>query len=217
MTNYSIESAIGRLSPIRLLPALASSLVVFFLYWSLNQAESREIYASWDKVLHASVFFLIWYLARWSIKGSWVWIALLVALGGGLEELHQFFEAGHMPDLDDWYADLFGVALASALFLVGRWLWALHATLGEREVVAPSEVRPLAEASAHPLDWRWTFRLWRWEYYVVLLAGRERRTLTSLERNLALWSVWILMIGFGALSFVVAVTVLMLIQAALGW
>jgi hypothetical protein len=27
----------------------------------------------------------------------------------------------------------------------------------------------------HPLDLRGTFKLWRWRYYFVLLAGRNRR------------------------------------------
>ncbi|MDY6904290.1 MAG: 3-phosphoshikimate 1-carboxyvinyltransferase [Thermodesulfobacteriota bacterium] len=37
----------------------------------------------------------------------------------------------------------------------------------------------------HPLDLRGSVRFWRWHFYYVILAGRERRTLTPEERILA--------------------------------
>ena len=52
------------------------------LVLGLSQAESRAIHASWDKMLHASVFFIIWWLGRWSLRVSWVWVSLWVILGG---------------------------------------------------------------------------------------------------------------------------------------
>lgn len=33
----------------------------------------------------------------------------------------------------------------------------------------------------HPLDFRGTLKVWRWQYYYVLVAGRERRALTRAE------------------------------------
>jgi len=37
----------------------------------------------------------------------------------------------------------------------------------------------------HPLDIRGSVKLWRWRFYYVILAGRERRTLTPEEQSLA--------------------------------
>src|SRR5574343_1529405 len=108
--------------PLRWSALLISGLLVAALYWGLSQAESRAIYASWDKVLHASVFFIIWWLGRWSLRVSWVWVSLLVILGGGAEEIHQMFQEGHVPSLEDWYADIVGVAGAVTIYLLGTGL-----------------------------------------------------------------------------------------------
>jgi predicted nuclease of restriction endonuclease-like (RecB) superfamily len=37
--------------------------------------------------------------------------------------------------------------------------------------------------SAHALDARWTLKWWRWQYYVVFLAGRNKRALSARERQ----------------------------------
>ena len=36
---------------------------------------------------------------------------------------------------------------------------------------------------AHAVDARWTLKWWRWQYYFVVLAGRNRRVLTDRERR----------------------------------
>ena len=203
--------------PIHLFALLISGLMVAALYWGLSQAESRAIYASWDKVLHASVFFIIWCLGRWCLRVSWVWISLLVILGGGAEEIHQMFQEGHVPSLEDWYADIVGVAGAVTIYLLGAGLAALRASVAERnEIVAP-ERRDVAAWGRHAVDCRWTFKIWRWEFYVVLLGGRERRTLSLSEQAVARLSVWVLIFGFAVMSTAVVVSVVLLVQAALGW
>ena len=203
--------------PFRTIPLLVSAVVVAGLYWGLNQAESRAIYASWDKVLHASVFFVIWWLTRWSLKGSWVWITLIAVAGGGAEEIHQFFQEGHVPSLEDWYADMVGITLATVIYLLGRMLWALRASVALREGEVVPERREVSTWGRHALDYRWTFKLWRWEFYVVLLGGRERRELVPVEQTIARWSVWALIFGFLLVSTATVLVVLLLIQAALGW
>ncbi|MEN3372387.1 VanZ family protein [Dechloromonas sp. ZS-1] len=203
--------------PLRFLPSLISVLLIFGLYWGLSQAESRAIYANWDKVLHASVFFIIWWLGRWSLRVSSVWISVLVILGGGAEEIHQMFQEGHVPSLEDWYADIVGVAGAVTIYLLGTGLAALRASVAERDEIVAPERRDVAAWGRHAVDCRWTFKIWRWEFYVVLLGGRERRALSRSEQTVARLSVWALILGFAVVSTAVLVSVVLLLQAALGW
>lgn len=204
-------------SSIRLSRLLISGLLMAGLYWGLNQAESRAIYATWDKVLHASVFFITWWLARWSLSFSWAWVSVLVILAGGVEEIHQIFLDGHVPSLDDWYADIVGVLGAVTIYLLGKGLAALRASVAERDEIVALERRDVAAWGRHALDCRWTFKIWRWNFYIVLLGGKERRALSSQEQALARLSVWVLISGFVMASTAVVVCVLLLVQAALGW
>ncbi|NJD07896.1 MAG: VanZ family protein, partial [Methylococcaceae bacterium] len=117
----------------RPLPLAISMALVLALYYGLNQFDSRAIYASWDKWLHGAVFFLIWWLALWSLRWSALWVSLLVIAAGGAEELHQLWQADHMPDLKDWYADMVGVALAAGIYSLGQLLWAMKQSVKERD------------------------------------------------------------------------------------
>lgn len=182
--------------PVRIFPGLISVVLVGLLYWGLDQAESRAIYAAWDKVLHASVFFVIWWLTRWSLRGSWLWIALLAVAGGGAEEIHQFFLEGHVPSLADWYADIVGVGLACVIYLLARLLSVLHDSVAEREARVVPERREVSAWGRHAVDCRWTLKIWRWNFYVVFLGGFERRALSPLEQRVAHLSVWLLIGGF---------------------
>lgn len=199
-----------------LLPSLG---VIAFLYWGLDQADSRAIYAHWDKLLHASVFFLVWWLLRWSLPVPGWWISALLIVGGLAEEGVQMVQPGHQADLLDWAADAAGVGLAAAIDGVGRLLWLLRESVQTREASpAPvADAPPLASRGQHPLDWRWTLKLWRWEFYLVVLGGHERRALSALEQDVARWSVWFLIFVFAVVSTAVGVVVLLLIKTALGW
>lgn len=200
-----------------LVPAL---VVIVFLYWGLDQADSRAIYASWDKLLHASVFFLVWWLLRWSLPVSGWWVSALLIVAGLAEEGVQMYQPGHQADLLDWAADVVGVALATTIDVVGRMLWLLRASVQTRE--ASGDI-PLTDAQAmvswgrHRLHWRLTLKLWRWEFYLVVLGGRERRALTAREQDVARWTVWFLIIVFAIASIAVGAVVVMLIKTALGW
>lgn len=109
----------------RLFPLLLSALLVVALYWVLNLPGVRLFYEAWDKWVHASVFFVIWWLGRWSLRISCLWISLLVVLGGGMEEIHQMFQPGHVASLDDWLADVAGVSVA-VLIYVGARRWSMR-------------------------------------------------------------------------------------------
>lgn len=199
-----------------LLPSLG---LIAFLYWGLSQAESRAIYASWDKLLHASVFFLIWWLLRWSLPVSWGWITVILVAAGLAEEGLQLVKPGHQADWLDWAADVAGVALAAAIYGVGRLLWLLRQSVQERSASPAPVESPQAVATwgKHPLDWRWTLQLWRWQVYLVVLGGHERRELSPREQDVARWSVWFLIFVFAVASTAIGAVVVLLIKTALGW
>lgn len=208
--------------PFRPLPLLISGVLMAALYWGLSQADSRAIYAGWDKLLHAAVFFLAWWLLRWCLRGSWFWISLLAVLAGGTEEIHQLFVAGHQADWGDWYADIAGVALALAIYGAGRLLWLLRESVADarasRRTAGEGEATAIAPQSVghHAVDWRLSLKLWRWEYYLVLLAGHERRALSRREQEIARWTVGLLIVAFLAVSAAAGLLVLYLIKLALG-
>jgi hypothetical protein len=56
--------------PVRPLYAALSVAVALALFVGLSQSESRSIYQGYDKWLHASVFFLLWWLARQGLGQS---------------------------------------------------------------------------------------------------------------------------------------------------
>jgi len=49
--------------------------------------------------------------------------ALFAAFYGASDELHQRFVPGRWPTLEDWLADMLGVAIAVVLLLIWQWLW----------------------------------------------------------------------------------------------
>ncbi len=55
--------------------------VALALFVGLSQSESRSIYQGYDKWLHASVFFLLWWLARISLRWHTLAISLAVLAG----------------------------------------------------------------------------------------------------------------------------------------
>lgn len=102
----------GAAFPLRVLRGLLAVALLVGLYVGLNQPESRAIYAAWDKLLHATVFYLAWWLLRALTPLHGRPLAALLALAGGLEEVHQFFLPGHQADWRDWLADIAGLIAA---------------------------------------------------------------------------------------------------------
>jgi hypothetical protein len=69
---------------------------------------------------------------------------------------------------------------------------------------------------AHAVDARWTLKWWRWQYYFVFLAGRNRRVLTDREQTiqrLAMATVLAVVLTVGT---VLGVLILYLVKSALG-
>ena len=69
---------------------------------------------------------------------------------------------------------------------------------------------------AHALDLRFTLKWWRWQYYFVLLAGRNRRTLTEREKRIQRLSMALVLAAFLLFSTAVGILVLYLLKSALG-
>jgi hypothetical protein len=69
---------------------------------------------------------------------------------------------------------------------------------------------------AHALDARWTLKWWRWQYYFVLLAGRNRRVLTDREQTIQRLAMATFLGVFLTFSALVGILVLYLIKSALG-
>jgi hypothetical protein len=68
----------------------------------------------------------------------------------------------------------------------------------------------------HPVDLRWTIRIWRKCYYFVFLAGANRRPLSRREQELALLAKMLLFAGFITVSALLGILVLYLIKSAAG-
>lgn len=69
---------------------------------------------------------------------------------------------------------------------------------------------------SHALDWRWTLKWWRWQYYFVFLAGRNRRSLSVREERIQRFSMAIVLLVFLTFSTLVGILVLYLLKSALG-
>ncbi len=189
----------------RPLYALLSVLVALALFVGLSQAESRSIYHTYDKWLHASVFFLLWWLARLSLGWHTLAVSLAVLALGGAEELRQAFAPGRSADWGDMAANTAGVLVATLLYSAVRGLWVARQGLDQ-----PSH------PPAHALDWRFEIRVWHWHWYVVLLAGTSRRGLTRQQRVVSGWVLGAAMVLFGTLAATVGTAVLLLIKVSLG-
>lgn len=68
----------------------------------------------------------------------------------------------------------------------------------------------------HALDFRWTLKFWQWQYYLVVVAGRNRRTMTARERRLQELSLAFFVSVFLMFSTILGVFVVYIIKSALG-
>jgi VanZ family protein len=105
-------------TPYRALAFAAVALIAFQLLVLPEPAYAeRLVAATWDKIVHASVFgavaALLW--AGFGARRAALIFAMVLLLGA-LDETHQLFVPGRDPDLHDLYADGLG-AVATLLFL----------------------------------------------------------------------------------------------------
>jgi len=75
--------------------------------------------APWDKLAHATFFFVLAILLS-SFIGLRITLAIMLTLlVGAADEIHQIFLLGRQAGLDDWLADAMGACLG--LFLI-KWI-----------------------------------------------------------------------------------------------
>lgn len=72
------------------------------------------------------------------------------------------------------------------------------------------------EWGRHKVDLRGTVKFFKWRYYYVVLAGRNRRTLSDKELKVAALMNAALITGFVTFSILVGLIVLYLVKSALG-
>ena len=69
---------------------------------------------------------------------------------------------------------------------------------------------------AHAVDARWTLKWWRWQYYFVFLAGRNRRVLTDREVRIQRFSMALFLTAFLLFASTLGILILYLVKSALG-
>ena len=72
------------------------------------------------------------------------------------------------------------------------------------------------EWGRHKVDLRGTVKFFKWRYYYVVLAGRNRRTLSDKELRIAALMNAALITGFVTFSILVGLIVLYLVKSSLG-
>ena len=68
----------------------------------------------------------------------------------------------------------------------------------------------------HALDWRWTLKWWRWQWYFVFLAGRNRRSLSLREQQIEHMGTAVVALLLAVALGTLGVLVLYLVKSALG-
>lgn len=68
----------------------------------------------------------------------------------------------------------------------------------------------------HAVDLRWTLHFWRWHYYFVVLAGRNRRELSRREKAIARAALAITITTIALASTLLGLLILYLVKSALG-
>lgn len=86
--------------------------VIILLNWVLTDARVRPLYAEFDKLVHAPVFFVITLMLRWCTRLPVVWVVVLAMALGAVDELMQVDAPGRSADWADWAADCVGAVLA---------------------------------------------------------------------------------------------------------
>ena len=105
----------------------------------------RALPGNSDKVIHCSAYAILamLLLSLRAIRGPFQWTSILgrwlfLAFYGAFDELTQAF-VKRTPDLEDWFADLFGAAIGLAIVTLAlkvfRW-------------IAKSSASPVAEVAA---------------------------------------------------------------------
>ena len=123
------KPALTKSAIVKLVSAVAALLLVAGLFIGGAQPVAVGLFTDpWDKVAHALVFGLLGVLlavvlrgAHWlhggaalTLRQTLTLAALLAALVGAADEIHQIWLPGRVAAWDDWLADIAGTVLALA-------------------------------------------------------------------------------------------------------
>jgi uncharacterized membrane protein AbrB (regulator of aidB expression) len=98
---------------------VAVALVVALFVGGSQPGAAGLVPAPWDKLAHVAVFAVLTLALVHGFRVPAGWAAV-VALGvGAADEVHQSFLPGRVASVDDWLADLAGVALVLCVL----WWW----------------------------------------------------------------------------------------------
>lgn len=89
-------------------------------------------------------------------------------------------------------------------------------TFSDEQLVALKAALSGRSWGAHKVDRRWSFRLWHWHYYFVVLAGRNRRHLSRREQELRVMALATLLFVVLAASTLLGMLILYLLKSAMG-
>ncbi len=90
------------------------------------------------------------------------------------------------------------------------------ATFSDEQFVALKAALGGRSWGAHAIDLRWALSFWHWHYYIVFLAGRNRRELSRRESEVKLVMASLFMAGLITICTLFGLLVLYLIKSALG-
>jgi len=98
------------------LPSLAALCMLIALFVGGAQNGAGSLFSPpWDKLAHVVFFFSLTLFMVSGFRLSVVTTTAAAILIGVLDELHQIWLPRRFPGLDDWMADVVGVALAIGL------------------------------------------------------------------------------------------------------
>lgn len=89
-------------------------------------------------------------------------------------------------------------------------------TFSEAQIHALYRIFGDSQWKKHPVDLRATLGVWRWRYYVRLVAGRDKRALTRREQQLGLAMRILLIVGVAAVSTLLGLLLIYLGKSGLG-
>lgn len=96
---------------------LAFTILMLSLFVLGSSPDAIRLFTSpLDKLVHVLVYFLMTVLLWFGLPLLRVWLpALLVALVGCADEVHQLWVPGRFPGIDDLGADMLGILIATVL------------------------------------------------------------------------------------------------------
>lgn len=100
--------------------------------------------------------------------------------------------------------------------LLGRFPSEVSASFSDTQLSHLKDVMGARNWGEHKVDIRSSFRLWRYRYYFVFVAGRNRRAMTAKEKMIDNFLTTAIITGTITISVLAGLLTLYLIKSALG-